>query len=76
MAKEEGKDLAWVLEEFKKSIRETKVGVGHNIDFDYKIVGAEFLEKKSKIIFKKFLKQIPWNWELILCFARRKRRKI
>ena len=46
MAKEEGKDLAWVLEEFKKALEKTKVGVGHNIDFDYKIVGAEFFRKE------------------------------
>ena len=46
MAIEEGKDLAWVLEEFKKALEKTKVGVGHNIDFDYKIVGAEFFRKE------------------------------
>ena len=34
-----------VLEEFKKALEKTKVGVGHNIDFDYKIVGAEFFRK-------------------------------
>ena len=45
MAKEEGKDLAWVLEEFKKALEKTKVGVGHNIIFDYNIVGAEFFRK-------------------------------
>jgi hypothetical protein len=45
---EEGKDLAWVLEEFKKALEKTKVGVGHNIIFDYNIVGAEFLEKIRK----------------------------
>ena len=58
----------------QKSIREKKVGVGHNIDFDYKIVGRVF-RKKSKIIFKKFPKQIQWNWEPISVFARRKRRE-
>jgi DNA polymerase-3 subunit alpha len=46
MAIEEGKDLTWVLEEFKKALGKTKVGVGHNIDFDYKIVGAEFFRKQ------------------------------
>ena len=32
-------------QEFKKALEKTKVGVGHNIDFDYKIVGAEFFRK-------------------------------
>lgn len=45
-AMEEGKELAWVLEEFNKVLTRTKVGVGHNVDFDYNIIGAEFYRKQ------------------------------
>jgi hypothetical protein len=57
--------LAWVLEEFKKALEKTKVGVGHNIDFDYKIVGAEFFRKNIENNLQEIPKQIPWNWEQI-----------
>ncbi len=46
LAQEEGRDLAEVLEEFKAVMAKAKVVVGHNVDFDYKIVGAEFFRKK------------------------------
>lgn len=46
MANEEGRDLAEVLEEFQQVIAKAKVIAGHNIDFDYKIVGAEFYRKQ------------------------------
>lgn len=43
MAREEGRDLLEVLEEFRSVLEKTKTGVGHNVEFDYNIVGAEFL---------------------------------
>ncbi|WP_417429844.1 DNA polymerase III subunit alpha [Halpernia sp.] len=45
MAREEGRDLIEVLEEFAEVLKKTKIGVGHNVEFDYNIVGAEFLRK-------------------------------
>jgi len=38
----DGYDLSFVLEEFNKDIEKTVYNVGHNIDFDLNIVGAEF----------------------------------
>ncbi|UOE39889.1 DNA polymerase III subunit alpha [Chryseobacterium suipulveris] len=46
IAMEEGRDLAEVLEEFREVLKKVQVVVGHNIDFDYKIVGAEFFRKE------------------------------
>lgn len=45
MAQEQGRDLQEVLEEFTEVLKKTKVAAGHNIDFDYKIVGAELFRK-------------------------------
>jgi DNA polymerase-3 subunit alpha len=45
MAMDEGRDLQEVLVEFSEVIKKSKIGVGHNIIFDYNIVGAEFLRK-------------------------------
>ncbi|SDD85513.1 DNA polymerase III subunit alpha [Riemerella columbipharyngis] len=45
MANKEGRDLAEVLAEFSEVLKKTKVCVGHNINFDYNIVGAEFYRK-------------------------------
>ncbi len=45
MAYTEGRDLQEVLNEFREVLARTEVVAGHNIDFDYKIVGAEFLRK-------------------------------
>ena len=45
MAHEQGRDLQEVLEEFTEVLKKTKVVAGHNIDFDYKIVGAELFRK-------------------------------
>jgi DNA polymerase III subunit alpha len=42
-ALKEGRDLHWVLEEFNKSLASTEFLVGHNVEFDISIVGAEFL---------------------------------
>ena len=38
----DGKDLQFVLEEFQKDLQQTTYNVGHNIEFDVNIVGAEF----------------------------------
>ncbi|MDO4763053.1 MAG: DNA polymerase III subunit alpha [Flavobacteriaceae bacterium] len=46
MAQEQGRDLQEVLEEFHEVLKKTKVVAGHNIEFDYKIVGAEFFRKE------------------------------
>ena len=45
-AMEEGKALPAVLEEFQSLICESEYLVAHNISFDEKIVGAEFLRNK------------------------------
>jgi len=42
-AKEEGKDILIVLEEFQNLINQAEYLVAHNMKFDEKIVGAEFL---------------------------------
>ena len=44
----EGKDLKSVLTEFNELIDETNYLVAHNISFDEKIVGAEFVRKNIK----------------------------
>ncbi|MCK9399913.1 MAG: DNA polymerase III subunit alpha [Bacteroidales bacterium] len=43
LALQEGEDLRLVLEQFINALSRTKVIVGHNIDFDLNIIGAEFL---------------------------------
>ena len=48
MATEEGRDLREVLAEFNKVLKKTEVVVGHNIIFDYHIVGAEFFRKEME----------------------------
>ncbi|NOX86346.1 MAG: PHP domain-containing protein, partial [Chlorobi bacterium] len=45
-ALKEGQPLEFVLEEFNKTLKEVKVIVGHNIEFDLNILGAEFLRMK------------------------------
>lgn len=45
IANEQGRDLAEVLQEFKEVLSRAKVGVGQNVEFDYKIIGAEFIRK-------------------------------
>ena len=45
-ALENGKDLNFVLGEFNKSIEKCGYIIGHNIDFDINIIGAEFVRKK------------------------------
>jgi len=43
LALQEGVELKVVLEQFISALSRTKVIVGHNIDFDLNIIGAEFL---------------------------------
>lgn len=44
-AKEEGADLKTVLLEFKEVIKKAEYIIAHNINFDEKVVGAEFIRK-------------------------------
>jgi len=46
LANEEGRDLKEVLLEFKEVLQRAKFGVGQNVEFDYKIIGAEFFRKE------------------------------
>jgi DNA polymerase-3 subunit alpha len=39
----DGYDLDFVLEEFNRSLITSKIAVGHNIDFDRNIIGAEYI---------------------------------
>ena len=45
-AQEEGIDLAEALDEFSAQIEKSQLIIGHNISFDEKIIGAEFLRKE------------------------------
>lgn len=45
-AHEEGVDLEFVLKEFRDVIEEAHFIVGHNVGFDEKVMGAEYLRKK------------------------------
>lgn len=42
-ALKEGKNLKEVLAIFEEDLKEAEFGIGHNIEFDYNIVGSEFL---------------------------------
>lgn len=44
-ALEEGRNLEVVLAEFLKDLEHTQLLVGHNIEFDINIIGAEFIRK-------------------------------
>jgi len=44
-ALEEGRDLEIVLAEFRKDLERTQLLVGHNIEFDINIIGAELIRK-------------------------------
>ena len=46
MAIDEGRELAEVLNEFNEVLKKAKFGVGQNVEFDYKIIGAEFFRKQ------------------------------
>ena len=41
----DGYDLKYVLEEFNNDLEKSKYNVGHNIEFDVNVVGAEFFRK-------------------------------
>lgn len=41
----EGQDLNWVLDEFNRHLDQCITIVAHNISFDEKIIGAEFIRK-------------------------------
>lgn len=45
-ALDEGYDLEFVLNEFRKDIDKAYFLVGHNVSFDERVMGAEFLRKK------------------------------
>lgn len=42
----EGNDLGQVLALFQETINESAIMIGHNVEFDKAIVGAEFIRKK------------------------------
>jgi len=44
-AQKQGVELSMVLDEFNKALEETQFVVGHNIEFDNSIIGAEFHRK-------------------------------
>lgn len=46
-AQNEGYDLEWVLAEFEKDVAKTDWIIGHNIEFDNNIMGAEFYRKDT-----------------------------
>lgn len=47
-AKEQGVDLDYVLEEFNKALAKVEYVVGHNIEFDVNIAGAEYFREDIK----------------------------
>ncbi|MES2628460.1 MAG: DNA polymerase III subunit alpha [Bacteroidota bacterium] len=47
-AMREGVDLAFVLEEFNQALAKSQFNVGHNIEFDINILGAEFIRKQQE----------------------------
>ena len=72
-AKDEGYDLKSVLDEFVKDVQDSSLIIGHNIDFDKKIIGAElyrnginniFVEKSSICTMKSSVDfcAIPGYW--------------
>ncbi|WP_185869374.1 DNA polymerase III subunit alpha [Blattabacterium cuenoti] len=51
-AEKNGFDLNLVLIEFKKNINKYQCIIGHNLEFDIKVIESEFFRKKEKISFK------------------------
>ncbi|AFJ90766.1 DNA polymerase III subunit alpha [Blattabacterium sp. (Blaberus giganteus)] len=47
-----GVDLSFVLHEFKKSFDKSLCLIGHNLEFDIKVIECEFFRKKKEIFFK------------------------
>ncbi|WP_185870825.1 DNA polymerase III subunit alpha [Blattabacterium cuenoti] len=53
IAEKYGKDINDVLYELKKSIDKSKCIIGHNLEFDIKVIECEFYRKKKEISFLK-----------------------
>ena len=51
-ANEVGKELADVLDDFSEDVKQATYLVGHNIEFDNKIIGAEFLRTERENLLK------------------------
>lgn len=47
---DEGHDLQWVLDEFEKDVAKTSWVIGHNIEFDINIMGAEYYRKNTNTV--------------------------
>ena len=45
LAQEQGMPLAYILTAFEEALAQSKFLVGHNVDFDINIIGAEFIRK-------------------------------
>ncbi len=53
-ATSEGRDLKEVLSDFEADLQKAEFVAGHNIDFDVKVVGAEFYRKEThSVLFEK-----------------------
>ncbi len=54
-AMQQGMDLKYVLEEFNKAVAKSQFSVGHNIEFDINIIGAEYfrMEMENVLLQKK-----------------------
>ncbi|QIK16681.1 DNA polymerase III subunit alpha [Blattabacterium sp. DPU] len=52
-AEKYGVDLSFVLHEFQKSFKKSQCLIGHNLEFDIKVIECEFFRKKIEISFKK-----------------------
>jgi DNA polymerase-3 subunit alpha len=52
MAEELGKPLDEVLKEFADDLAQTKTIIGHNLDFDVNVMGAEFLRRNMANVVK------------------------
>lgn len=49
----EGIELQWMLAEFNKAIEQTTYIVGHNVQFDLNVLGAEYLRKQVATLLNK-----------------------
>ena len=50
-ALKEGKELSWVLQDLNRVLAKTQYLVGHNVEFDISIVGAEYFRKRMETSF-------------------------
>ncbi len=53
IANKNGVKLEFVIDKFKKSVDKCKCIIGHNIEFDLKVIECEFLRKKKNISLNK-----------------------